>query len=32
MIGRARIDLGGFIIGRIQKEGRTFEMLLAFYY
>ena len=29
MIGRARIDLGDFIIGRIQKEGRTFEMLLA---
>ncbi|MHA1534065.1 MAG: hypothetical protein ACTSP8_04985 [Promethearchaeota archaeon] len=29
MIGRARIDLGGFIIGRIAKEGRTFEMLLA---
>ena len=28
MIGRARIDLGGFIIGRIVKEGRTFEMLL----
>ncbi|MHA2289757.1 MAG: ribosome assembly factor SBDS [Promethearchaeota archaeon] len=26
---RARIDLGGFIIGRISKEGRTFEMLLA---
>ncbi len=29
LTGRARIDLGGFIIGRIQKEGRTFEMLLA---
>jgi ribosome maturation protein Sdo1 len=29
MIGRARIDLGGFIVGRIVKEGRTFEMLLA---
>lgn len=29
MIGRARIDLGGFIVGRIEKEGRTFEMLLA---
>jgi ribosome maturation protein SDO1 len=29
MIGRARIDLGGFIVGRIAKEGRTFEMLLA---
>jgi len=29
MIGRARIDLGVFIIGRIVKEGRTFEMLLA---
>ena len=29
MIDRARIDLGGFIIGRIEKEGRTFEMLLA---
>jgi ribosome maturation protein SDO1 len=28
MIDRARIDLGGFIIGRIEKEGRTFEMLL----
>ncbi|MHA1642151.1 MAG: ribosome assembly factor SBDS [Promethearchaeota archaeon] len=28
MIDRARIDLGGFIIGRIQKEGRTFEMLM----
>ena len=26
---RARIDLGEFIIGRIEKEGRTFEMLLA---
>ena len=29
MIGRARINLGGFIVGRIAKEGRTFEMLLA---
>jgi len=29
MIDRARIDLGGFIVGRIVKEGRTFEMLLA---
>jgi hypothetical protein len=29
MIGRARIDLGGFIVGCIVKEGRTFEMLLA---
>jgi ribosome maturation protein SDO1 len=28
MIDRARIDLGDFIIGRIEKEGRTFEMLL----
>ena len=28
MIDRARIDLGGYIIGRIEKEGRTFEMLL----
>lgn len=28
MIDRARIDLGKFIIGRIQKSGRTFEMLL----
>ena len=26
---RARIDLGDFIIGRVTKEGRTFEMLLA---
>ncbi|MFX1324108.1 MAG: ribosome assembly factor SBDS [Promethearchaeota archaeon] len=25
---RARIDLGGFIIGRIEKSGRTFEMLM----
>ncbi|MFX0075773.1 MAG: ribosome assembly factor SBDS [Candidatus Hermodarchaeota archaeon] len=25
---RPRIDLGDFIIGRIEKEGRTFEMLL----
>jgi len=28
MIDRARIDLGGFIIGRIEKSGRVFEMLL----
>ena len=28
MIDRARIDLGGFIIGRIEKEGRIFEMLM----
>lgn len=28
MIDRARIDLGGFIIGRLEKSGRTFEMLL----
>ncbi len=28
LTGRARIDLGGFIVGRIAKEGRTFEMLL----
>lgn len=28
MIDRARIDLGGYIIGRVEKEGRTFEMLL----
>ena len=28
MIGRARIDLGGYIIGRIEKSGRTFEMLM----
>ena len=28
MIDRARINFGGFIIGRIAKEGRTFEMLL----
>jgi ribosome maturation protein Sdo1 len=28
MIDRARIDLGDYIIGRIEKEGRTFEMLL----
>ena len=28
MIDRARIDLGGYIIGRIEKAGRTFEMLL----
>ncbi|MFX1409922.1 MAG: ribosome assembly factor SBDS [Promethearchaeota archaeon] len=28
MIDRARIDLGGFIIGRIDKSGRIFEMLM----
>jgi len=28
MIDRARIDLSGYIIGRIQKSGRTFEMLM----
>ena len=28
MIDRARIDLGNFIIGRIEKEGRSFEMLI----
>jgi ribosome maturation protein SDO1 len=28
MIDRARMDLGGHIIGRIEKSGRTFEMLL----
>jgi ribosome maturation protein SDO1 len=28
MIDRARIDLGGYIVGRIEKEGRIFEMLL----
>ena len=28
MIDRARIDLGSNIIGRIEKSGRTFEMLL----
>ncbi len=28
MIGRARIDLGGFIIGHIEKSGRVFEMLM----
>ena len=28
MIDRARIDLGNYIIGRIEKEGRTFEMLM----
>ncbi|MFX1496801.1 MAG: ribosome assembly factor SBDS [Promethearchaeota archaeon] len=28
MIDRARIDLGDFIVGRIEKEGRVFEMLL----
>ncbi len=28
MIDRARIDLGNYIIGRLEKAGRTFEMLL----
>ncbi len=28
MIDRARIDLGGLIIGRIEKSGRIFEMLM----
>ncbi len=28
MIDRARIDLGGYIIGRIEKSGRVFEMLM----
>ncbi len=28
MIDRARIDLGKYVIGRIQKGGRSFEMLL----
>jgi len=28
MIDRARIDLGGYIVGRIEKGGRTFEMLI----
>ncbi len=28
MIDRARIDLGNFIIGRIEKSGRSFEMLM----
>ena len=28
MIDRARIDLGGFIIGRIENSGRVFEMLM----
>jgi ribosome maturation protein SDO1 len=28
MIDRARIDLGGFIIGRIEHSGRVFEMLM----
>ena len=28
MIDRSRIDLGGFIIGRIEKSGRVFEMLM----
>ena len=28
MIDRARINLGNYIIGRIEKGGRTFEMLI----
>lgn len=28
MIDRARIDLGNYIIGRIEKSGRSFEMLM----
>lgn len=28
MIDRARIDLGGFVIGRIVNSGRIFEMLM----
>jgi ribosome maturation protein SDO1 len=28
MIDRARINLGNYIIGRIEKAGRTFEMLM----
>ncbi|MFX1397033.1 MAG: ribosome assembly factor SBDS [Promethearchaeota archaeon] len=28
MIDRARIDLGGYVIGRIDKGGRSFEMLM----
>jgi ribosome maturation protein SDO1 len=28
MIDRARIDLGGYIIGRIENSGRVFEMLM----
>lgn len=28
MIDRARIDLGGFIVGRIENSGRVFEMLM----
>ncbi|MFX1364716.1 MAG: ribosome assembly factor SBDS [Promethearchaeota archaeon] len=28
MIDRARIDLGGYIIGRIENSGRAFEMLM----
>ncbi|MFX1503685.1 MAG: ribosome assembly factor SBDS [Promethearchaeota archaeon] len=28
MIDRARIDLGGYIIGRIENSGRIFEMLM----
>ena len=28
MIDRPRTDFQGFIIGRIEKSGRTFEMLM----
>ncbi|TET57735.1 MAG: ribosome assembly factor SBDS [Promethearchaeota archaeon] len=28
MIDRARIDLGGYIVGRIENSGRIFEMLM----
>jgi ribosome maturation protein SDO1 len=28
MIDRARIDLGGYIIGRMENSGRAFEMLM----
>ena len=28
MIDRARINLGNYIIGRLEKGGRTFEMLI----
>ena len=28
MIDRARINLGNYIIGRIEKDGRSFEMLI----
>ncbi|MFW9987138.1 MAG: ribosome assembly factor SBDS [Candidatus Odinarchaeota archaeon] len=28
MIDRARIDLGGYIVGRIENSGRVFEMLM----